>query len=175
MFISKSFFVSRAFVGFGAKRSSSGAFGFDDVLEIFLKIPLHHIFCELRLRPWVFFVKIAFLSSKQSRCYLPDSHGHPQTEQSTLVMVRRKLKWQQDFRALARWSAGGPSIVVTIGTSRMRWSMVQKGHRHNEVSVWLGEVSTLDRLQNQRALRSQFPRSDVATVSHFAVFVYADV
>ena len=34
------FFVSRAFERFGAKRSRSGAFGFDDVLELFLKTPL---------------------------------------------------------------------------------------------------------------------------------------
>ena len=38
MFILKSFSVSRAFVRFGAKRSSSGAFGFDDVLKLFLKL-----------------------------------------------------------------------------------------------------------------------------------------
>ena len=51
------FFVSRAFVQFGAKRSSPGAFGFDDVLELFLKTaPGHPAFsCELRLRPRVFF------------------------------------------------------------------------------------------------------------------------
>ena len=36
------FFVSRAFERFGAKCSSSGAFGFYDVLEVFLKIPLRH-------------------------------------------------------------------------------------------------------------------------------------
>ena len=42
---------------FGAKRSSSGAFGFDDVLELFLKTALRHLAfsCELRLRPRVFF------------------------------------------------------------------------------------------------------------------------
>ena len=33
MFISKSFSVSRAFVRFGAKRPSSGAFDFDDALD----------------------------------------------------------------------------------------------------------------------------------------------
>ena len=51
------FFVSRAFVRFGAKRSSAGAFGFDDVLELFLETPLGHraSFCELRPRPRVFF------------------------------------------------------------------------------------------------------------------------
>ena len=41
MSVSKSFFfVSRAFERFGAKRSSSRAFGFDDVLKAFLKSPL---------------------------------------------------------------------------------------------------------------------------------------
>ena len=42
MSISKSFYVSRAFERFGAKRSSFGAFGFDDVLEVFLKTLLRH-------------------------------------------------------------------------------------------------------------------------------------
>ena len=58
MFISKSFFVSRAFVKFGAKRSSPAwAFGFDDVLELFLRTALRHwaFSCELRLEPRVFF------------------------------------------------------------------------------------------------------------------------
>ena len=55
------FLVSRAVVRFGAKRSSFGAFGFDAVLELFLKTPLRHrAFGELRLRPRVFFEK--FLS-----------------------------------------------------------------------------------------------------------------
>ena len=49
------FFASRAFVKFGAKRSSPGAF--DDVLELFLKTALRHkpFSCELRLRPRVSF------------------------------------------------------------------------------------------------------------------------
>ena len=38
MFISKRSFVSRDFVRFGAKHLSSGAFGFDDVLKLFLKL-----------------------------------------------------------------------------------------------------------------------------------------
>ena len=42
MFISKSCLVSRAFVRFGAKGSTSGAFGFEDVLELILKTPLRH-------------------------------------------------------------------------------------------------------------------------------------
>ena len=65
MSIWKSFSVSRAFEKFGAKCTSSGAFGFDEVLEVFLKTPLRHraFFCELRLRPRVFF-EISFLCFK---------------------------------------------------------------------------------------------------------------
>ena len=97
MSVSKSFFVSRAFERFGAKRSSSGAFDSDDVLEVFLKTQLRHraFVCELRLhglRPQVFFLKVSFLFPKQSRCYLPDRYGDPQAEQSTLVMEHRRLE-----------------------------------------------------------------------------------
>ena len=63
-------------------------------------------------------MKISILFSKQSRCYLPDSYGDPQAEQSSLVVVRRKLEWKLDFRALARSSAEGPPIVVAFSTSR---------------------------------------------------------
>ena len=60
MTFSKSFLFPRAFERFGAKRSSSGAFGFDDVLEVFLKTPLYHraCFCEFRLRPRVIFENV---------------------------------------------------------------------------------------------------------------------
>ena len=60
--------------------------------------------------------KFPFFFPKQSRFYLPDSYGDPKSEQSTLVMVRWKPEWKLDFRALARSSAEGPSIVVAIGT-----------------------------------------------------------
>ena len=90
--------------------------------------PSPGIFCELQLhglRPQVF-LKISRLFPKQSRCYLPVRYGDPQPEQSTLVMEHRRLEWKLDFRALARPSAEGPWIVVAIGTSRVRRSMVQK-------------------------------------------------
>ena len=50
-----------------ANCSSSGAFGFGDVLGLFLKTPLRHrpFFCELLLRPQVFLEN--FLSFFQSR------------------------------------------------------------------------------------------------------------
>ena len=87
------FYVSRAFERFGAKRSSSGAFGFDDVLEVFLKTPLRHrAFFANSVYDHGYFLKILFFFPKKSRCYLSDSYADPQAEQSTLVMVRRKLE-----------------------------------------------------------------------------------
>ena len=86
-------FFSRAFVRFGAKRSISGAFGFDDALELSLKTPLHHpAFFANSASDHEYFLKISFIFSKQSRCHLPDSYGDLQAEQSTFVMVRRKLE-----------------------------------------------------------------------------------
>ena len=121
------FFVFRALVRFGANHSSAGAFGFDDVQELFLKLRsvTGYLFCELRLQPRVFF-EITFLFSKQSQCYFPVGCGDPRAEQSILVMVRQKLEWKLHFRALARSSEEEPAIVVVIGTSRLRWSIVQK-------------------------------------------------
>ena len=68
MSVSKNSFVSRAFERFGAKLSSSGAFGFDDVLEVFLKTPLRHraFFANsdyIDYDPSIF-LKISFLFSK---------------------------------------------------------------------------------------------------------------
>ena len=65
MSVSKSFFVSRAFERFGAKCSSSGAFGFDDVLGLFLKTPLRHrAFFANSDNDHKYFLKISFLLSK---------------------------------------------------------------------------------------------------------------
>ena len=121
--------------------------------------------------------KFPFFFPKQSLFYLPDSYGDPKSEQSTLVMVRRKPEWKLDFRALARSSAEGPSIVVAIGTSRVRWSMVQKRKKTTTKGSQRVIVRRLNPSSstNQRVLRSLFPRPDVATVSHFAVFVDVDV
>ena len=44
-----------------------------------------------------YFLKISVLFSRQSRCYLPDSYGDRQAEQSSLVVVRRKLEWNLIF------------------------------------------------------------------------------
>ena len=75
MFISKSFFVSCAFVRFGAKHSSIGALVWTMSSSSFwnsARSPV--IFCALLIRPRVF-LKITFLFSTQSRCYLPESFG----------------------------------------------------------------------------------------------------
>ena len=67
--VSKSFYVSRAFEDLAPNVQVLRllSLGFDDDLEVFLKTPLRHwaFFCELRLRPRIFFEN--FLSSCQSR------------------------------------------------------------------------------------------------------------
>ena len=98
--------------------------------------PSPGIFCELWLWPQVFLENfLSFFFPKQSWFYLPDSYGDPKSEQTSLVMVRPKLERKLDFRALARSSAEGPSFVVAIGTSRVRWSMVQKREKNTRKSA----------------------------------------
>ena len=59
------FFVSHPFERFGAKCSSSRAFGFDDVLGLFLKTPLRHrAFFANSDYDHKYFLKIFFLLSK---------------------------------------------------------------------------------------------------------------
>ena len=152
MSVSKSYFVSRAFVRFGAKLSISGAFGFDDVLEVFLKTLLRHraFFCELRLhglRPEVFFWKCPFFFSK--------------TEPMLLTWpLWRSPSWAKHFgdgtskTRMKTW-------LPCVGAMERRRTMDRrrdwhescaaihgpKGKKNKEVSVWLCEGSTLHHLQ----------------------------
>ena len=90
------------------------------------------VFFELRLRPRVFFENnnnniFPFFYSKAEPVILAGwqlwrSPGWAKHFGDGTLKTRIKL----DFRALARSSAEGPSLVVAIGTSRVRWSMVQK-------------------------------------------------
>ena len=67
--------------------------GFDDALERFLKTPLRpRAFFANFEYDHEYFLKISFIFSKQSRCHLPDSYGDLQAEQSSSVMVRRKVE-----------------------------------------------------------------------------------
>ena len=171
-------FVSRAFVRFGAKRSSAGAFGFDDVLELFLETPLGHRASFLRTPTTTsnIFLKISFLFSKHSRCYLPDSYGDPQVEQSILVMIRQKLAGKLHFRSLARSAKTNQRssswlVRVTCGD---RWSKREKKTQGSQRVI----VRSLNPSSstNQRVVwKSLFPRPNIATVLHFAVFMYVDV
>ena len=96
----------------------------------------------------------------------------PRLSNDSLVVVRPKIEWKRDFRALARSSAEGQSIVVAFSTSRLRWSMVQKRQKPDEVSrLWLPFIVYKNQRGNQRVLRSLFRRPDVSTVLLFAVFV----
>ena len=147
------FFVSHAFERFDAKRSSSGAFGFDDVLEVFLKTPLRHraFFCELRLRPRVIFEN--FLSFSQ-RAGVP-------------WQLWRSPGWAKHFgdgtskTRMKTWSTS------SLGEIERRWTIDRRRdwyesfaviHRpnrkktkqkHNEASVWSCKVSTLHHLQTR--------------------------
>ena len=175
MFISKSFSVSRAFVRFGAKRSSSGLLVSTMPWSFFWKLHFvsGHFLRTLNVTTR-FFLKISFIFSKQSRCHLPDSCGDLQAEQSTFVMVRRKLEWKPDFRTLARSSAEGSSIIVAIGTSRLWWFMVQKRKKTQWSQSVIARSINPSSFTKSASFRSLFRRPNVATVLHFTVFLYVD-
>ena len=82
MSVSKTFFVSRAFERFGAKLSSLGPFGFDDVLEVYLKTPLRHwaFFSSNSNYDQEYFLKISFLFSKAEPVLLAWQLGDPLAE-----------------------------------------------------------------------------------------------
>ena len=107
---------------------------------------------------------------------MPDSYGDPQAEQSSLVVVRRKLEWKLDFRAFARSSAEGPPIVVAFSTSRCGdpWSKRDKSQMKSACDYPLSE-SLQNQRGNQRVLRSLFPRPDVSTFLLFAIFLHVAV
>ena len=102
------------------------SFGFDDALELFWKlqsVTAGHLFANSDDdldNLW----KVPFFFSKQSRCYLPASCANLQDKESILVRVRLKLESKLHFRAWARASAEEPAIVVVIGTSRLRRSII---------------------------------------------------
>ena len=173
MFTSKSFFVSRAFCKIWRQMFVRWAFWFRRCLGALLETPLGRraSFLELRLRRRVFFENyLSFF--KAEPVLLAWQLCDPQAAQSILVMVRQQLEWKLHFRTLGRSSEKEQLIVVAIGTSPLRWSMVQKRKKHKEVIVWLCEASTLYHPQNQRVFKNLFPRPDIATVLHFAVFMY---
>ena len=166
------FFVSRAFERFGAKCSSSGAFGFDDVFGVFLKTPLPH---RAFLRPWVF-LKISFLFFKAVPVLLAwelwRSPGWAKHFGDGTSKTRMKL----DFGALARSSAEGPSIVVAIGTSRVPWSMAQERKKIKEVSVCVRRLNHSSSTNPQvTCWGASFRDQMLQPFSHFVVLVVVDV
>ena len=119
--------------------------------------------------------KFPFFFPKQSWFYLPDRYGDPKSEQSTLVMIRRKLEVKTRLPGVGeieRWTIDrrrdwyescavihGPEEKKTLGSQRVIVRRLNPSSSTNQ--HW------------QQVLRSLFP--DVATVSHFAVFVDVDV
>ena len=122
-----------------------------------------------------YFLKCPFFFPKQSRFYLPDSYGDPKSEQSTLVMVRRKLEWKTQLPGV-----GEIERRRTIDRRRDWYESCAMIHGPEKKKTQGSQRVIVRRLNpsssaNQRVLRSLFPRPDVATVLHFAVFVDVDV
>ena len=151
MSVSKSFFVSRAFERFGAKCSSSGAFGFDNVLGLFLKTPLRHraFFCEL-WPPQVFLENFLSFFPKQSRFYLPDRYGDSKSEQThfgggtSKTRMKTRLPGVGEIerrRTINRRRDWYESCAMIHGPEE------RKKKKRKEVSVWLCEGSTVHHLQ----------------------------
>ena len=145
-----SFFVSRAFERFGAKRSSFWAFGFDDVLEVFLKSPLRHrAFFANSEYDHEYFWKLPFFFSKSDPLLLDwqlwrspgwAKHFGDGTSKPRMttwlpdvgkIMRRRTVDRRRDWYE---------SCAVIHGPKEKK--------KHKEVSVWLCEVSTLHYLQS---------------------------
>ena len=132
------------------------------------------IFCEPWIWPRDLFLKISFIFSKQSRCHLPDSCGGLQAEQSTFVMVRRKLEWKLDFRTLARSSA---ERIVDHRRDRYESLAVIHGPKEKK-KQWSQRVIARSinpaSFTKSASFRSLFRRTNVATVLHFTVFLYVE-
>ena len=120
-----------------------------------------------------YFLKISFLFSKHSRFYLPDSYIDPQVEQSILVMIRQKLEWNFTSRLRQDWAKKNrrdwyESLAVIHGPKEKK----KKTQGSQRVIV---RSLNLSSSTNQRVLKNLFPRTNIATVLHFAVFMYVDV
>ena len=179
MTVSKSFFVSRAFEKIGAKCSRSGVLVSMMSWRSFWKLRsvTGHVFATSNY-DHEYFLRISFLFSKAEPVLLAwllwRSPGWAKHFGDGTLKTRMKL----DLRALARSSAEGPAIVVAIGTSRVLWSIVQKRKKkHEEVSVWLCEGSTLHdhHLQTSEFWGAYFRNPMSLPFSHFAVFVVVDI
>ena len=158
----------------------AGAFGFDDVLGALFENSARSpgTFLWTLTTTTSISWKFPFFFSKAEPVLLAWQLWRSQVRANHFGDGTSKTRMKLDFRALARSSAEGPSIVVAIGTSRVRWSMVQKRkkstHTQGSQRVIVRRLNPSSST-NQRVLRSLFPRPDVATVSHFAVFVDVDV
>ena len=95
-------------------------------------------FCELWLRPQVFLENFLSFFPKQSRFYLPDSYGDPKSEQTTLVMVRRKLEWNSTsgrWRDRAQKDHRSSSRLVRVVCDDPWSRREKKAHTHTRKSA----------------------------------------
>ena len=156
------FFVSHAFERFGAKRPSFGIFGFDDVW----------------LRPRVIFWNFLSFFSKAEPVFLAwqlwSSPGWAKyfgdrasnTKMKTWLPGVGEIERRKTIHRRRDWCE---SCAVVHGPKEQK-----KKQKTSSQSVIVRSLNP-STSTNQRVLRSLFTRPDVATVSHFAVFVYVDV
>ena len=87
-------------------------------------------------------------------------------------MVRQKLEWKLDRPpALVRSSAEGPSTVVAIGTSRVRWSIVQREKKTQRSQRLIVRSLNPSSSTNKGVLSGLFSRPD-ACHNRFALRCY---
>ena len=177
MFISKSFSVSLAFVRFGAKRSSSEAFGFDDALELFLKT-------SLRLRA---FLRTLNMTTR-SRFFWKFRLFFKAEPVSLAWQHWWSPGWANHFRdgtSKTRMKTRLPDVdeierrrIVNHRRDRYESLAVIHGPKEKKKTQWSQSVIARSinpsSFTKPASFRSLFRIPDVTTVLHFTVFLYVD-
>ena len=149
------------------------AFGFDNVLKLFLK--LHsvtgHLFANSDYDLGCFFEDY-FSFSKADPVLLAWQLWWFSAWAKHFGDGTSKVEWKLHFRALARSSAEQPSIAIAIVTSRLRRSTVQKRKSRKKSACDCAKCQAFIIFKTSQLWRTCFrPDIDVATVLHFALFV----
>ena len=177
MSVLKSFFCFPRFWKIWRQMFKLWGFRFEDVLGLFLKTPLHHrAFFANSYYYHKYFLEISFLFSKAEPVLLA-------------WQLWRSQLWAKHFcdgTSKTRMKTRLPGVGEierrrTIDRRRDWYKSYAMIHGPEEKKKTQGSQRVIVRRlnpsssTNQRVLRSLFPRPDVATVSHFAVFVDVDV
>ena len=181
MSVSKSFLFPALLKDLAPNFQALGLLVFDDVLEVFLKTPLRHRAFFLQTpTTWTTTTSIFFenfLSFFQNRADV------------TCRLLWRSPSWAKHFG-----DGTSKTKMITwlpcVGETERRRTMDRRRDWHESYAAIHGPKEKRKKTRksacdcakaqpssstNQRVLRSLFPRPDVATVSHFVVFVDVDV